>query len=521
MRENIFEEIEQLSQKMSQLFNEIEQIKMQTDNLLYLNNSNEYKYANTLAEYVNILKVRMPNILIIISVKDTCGLSLNGERQKCFRYLGLNTNFTNVHGKGFIAVIDRGNVVFEKLTGTSGTLEYRENINGFPIYIQSSIYSKLNRSIIRIDDIGNYSVNERGFNFVIYDYEQLKVVDSVCFDTHVRGNYVRRNCDNIDSWRRDREIEEFKQILNKMQTKYDLQMYKQNLKIEGLMRKGEMDDLSARKKFFLTMPVAEGVLRLVQIANLKTLIHFDEVCKKNNIEYWLSYGALLGAVRHKGFIPWDDDIDVCVTRNQLSKIKKAFENDSNYVFISFIDKVGVNICYKIRYRQQGTSYDLDIFVYDYCSKFDDTVVRCQNELKLKLENDVRILRRKISDKQLLEMEERNIIEKYMQIANTELSMVENKYEANGLIWGVDNVRTEPGRRSSILIEDMFPLEEIKLENYFFSAPKNPEDYVKRLYGDIYSIPDDVFSHRHFDLNLINLETLKKITCGFEFRNEEI
>lgn len=50
------------------------------------------------------------------------------------------------------------------------------------------------------------------------------------------------------------------------------------------------------------------------------LLKLDEVCKKHNLRYWLAYGTLLGAVRHNGFVPWDDDIDVCMLREDYEKL---------------------------------------------------------------------------------------------------------------------------------------------------------------------------------------------------------
>lgn len=67
-------------------------------------------------------------------------------------------------------------------------------------------------------------------------------------------------------------------------------------------------------------------LKKIQDINYKMLEEFDSVCKKHDIEYFINYGTLLGAVRHKGFIPWDNDIDTIMKRDECLKLAK-FKNE--------------------------------------------------------------------------------------------------------------------------------------------------------------------------------------------------
>lgn len=66
-------------------------------------------------------------------------------------------------------------------------------------------------------------------------------------------------------------------------------------------------------------------LKEIQEKSVEILYDFDRFCQENNIQYSIAFGTALGAVRHSGFIPWDDDIDVQMHIDELSKFEKAWK----------------------------------------------------------------------------------------------------------------------------------------------------------------------------------------------------
>lgn len=76
--------------------------------------------------------------------------------------------------------------------------------------------------------------------------------------------------------------------------------------------------------------------RKMQLTELDMLVEFDRVCRKHNIDYVLFGGSLLGAVRHKGYIPWDDDADIGMLRKDYEKFKK-YRNEMNPSICYFQD----------------------------------------------------------------------------------------------------------------------------------------------------------------------------------------
>jgi lipopolysaccharide cholinephosphotransferase len=78
-----------------------------------------------------------------------------------------------------------------------------------------------------------------------------------------------------------------------------------------------------RKVYLLTF----AELRQLQLVLLDMLIELDRICEKHKIRYCIIAGTLLGAVRHKGFIPWDDDLDVAMTRGEYERFREVCKSD--------------------------------------------------------------------------------------------------------------------------------------------------------------------------------------------------
>ena len=70
------------------------------------------------------------------------------------------------------------------------------------------------------------------------------------------------------------------------------------------------------------MEITPEILDKIHACGQEILDEFVRICEENHLKYYLIAGTLLGAVRHKGPIPWDDDVDVCMPREDFEKFKK-------------------------------------------------------------------------------------------------------------------------------------------------------------------------------------------------------
>lgn len=124
-------------------------------------------------------------------------------------------------------------------------------------------------------------------------------------------------------------------------------------------------------------------LRKLQLAELYMLKDIASICESNNIKYYITAGTLLGAVRHKGFIPWDDDLDITMYRKDLHKLigilqekykdkyfVQSFDTDKDYT--RYITKIRLNGTSQVEeiYENDDINHGIyiDIFPLDHTTK---------------------------------------------------------------------------------------------------------------------------------------------------------
>ena len=243
---------------------------------------------------------------------------------------------------------------------------------------------------------------------------------------------------------------------------------------------------------------------------LDIILFIDKICKKYKINYFLEGGSALGAVRHNGFIPWDDDADIGMLRQDYDKfrkiIKKELPNDYFYQTINKksdyykpFDQIGiVNSAYvteKDRYLNIYHGIHVDIFPYDYFSDSDEKDYLQWVELtKIKEEIQKKIYK--------VNYESNNLVKSY--IVNSEyynrkfisLRKLVEKLE-NGMRTNFDNDKCQIGwwfaanrKFRSWNYDDIFPVVKHNFEGVKLPIPANYDAYLKKIYGDYMKYPPE-------------------------------
>lgn len=136
-------------------------------------------------------------------------------------------------------------------------------------------------------------------------------------------------------------------------------------------------------------PISVDEHKKIQLDILKAVTAF---CEDKGIRYYLADGTLIGAIRHNGFIPWDDDIDIEMPRPDFNRFKKVFENSGNLRLVAPGDTDSRFHCGKvirtdtvkieegIRYKDDYLGVDIDIFVIDGCPNDEDEYLAIRKKI---------------------------------------------------------------------------------------------------------------------------------------------
>lgn len=239
-----------------------------------------------------------------------------------------------------------------------------------------------------------------------------------------------------------------------------------------------------------TIPPAEGQIRDIQLANLALLKELDYVCKQAGLEYWLDYGSLLGAVRHKGFIPWDDDIDVSMLRSDYEKVIEAFEKYSRdndiYAKYELAETSAYRLAIKVRHRKCKPLF-VDVFPDDLYGAH--VSIEEQEKITKSLKEQWKQLQRELSKDTPINVAQ----EKFKNVITSNLK---NDYSNSDILMGMDFYHS---RKYWLYDSDMiFPLTDIEFEGFKFPAVRLADEYLKKLYGDYMAYPNKIgFGHNSY------------------------
>ncbi|MDR0848402.1 MAG: LicD family protein [Propionibacteriaceae bacterium] len=272
------------------------------------------------------------------------------------------------------------------------------------------------------------------------------------------------------------------------------------------MREGETL-FDAKRRFFAGLPEATGALRQAQVSHARLLAQFADVCEQNGLRYWLAYGTLLGAVRHQGFIPWDDDLDVQMPRQDFEALESILAEDPDHRLTRVFDRWV--LCRQIRFRSSDPADHsfVDIFPVDVLWLPTGAALDFYVQRRTSLEEELRAL--PSPTRQVWEAEP------YLDSASEGADIIEEIFTrhireaiatdfpgptSEYVMYGIDNQRFPRLIHAVHRCETIFPLGMAAFEGSAYTVPADADLNLRRAYGDYWSLPADITSHwKHVEL----------------------
>ncbi len=250
---------------------------------------------------------------------------------------------------------------------------------------------------------------------------------------------------------------------------------------------------------YIVKQFADGskvTVRELQLELLEMMKDIDAICKKHNITYFLSSGSCLGAVRHKGFIPWDDDMDIAMSRDEFKKFIKALDKDlpkRKYCYHCYEKSKKYTVTWPAMKIRKKKTYIreinsrllpnrlkdcdgifIDIFIYDHMSnkKYIDLPFRLFNTILMPI----------IIFFETLYINPIPLKALYRFNAKFYGKLCKNsEYFADDLTWTFKN----PNKPFTYKYSDIYPVQYVKFEDTELPIVNNPHNYLVGKYGNSY------------------------------------
>lgn len=265
--------------------------------------------------------------------------------------------------------------------------------------------------------------------------------------------------------------------------------------------------IDAKKRFFTSLPAATGSLRLLQLGSAKLLADFDSLCRDNDIPYFATCGTLLGAARHSGFIPWDDDIDLGMLREDIERLIGLVQSHDRFRVSVAFD--GFVQCRQVRFQYADESIPvfLDIFIFDWAStdnvEIYDQQLQIREAMVERMRNDSCLS--SWIDKSCVPATDSNmdIVDSLFSNAINEektVGLVCDRRDAKAVVWSIDNTVGVDNFHWVSPLDEIFPLIDLEFEGMQIKAPCKYMELLTKHYGDPFSLPNDIASHfKHVDV----------------------
>lgn len=250
----------------------------------------------------------------------------------------------------------------------------------------------------------------------------------------------------------------------------------------------------------------DDTLNKLHTTLIEILDYVVSICEKNDIEYCLVYGSALGAYRHHGFIPWDDDMDIAMPRDDYKKFIDIMkqqqnvgysiqneDNEENY-FLSFSkvrkdNTIFIESIAEEKYRNNGIY--IDVFPLDCLKKYDKRDKRKRKKINyikhvLKIQGCPRLFKKK--EKTLKFILDCILSFPAWIVSNKKLFMILNSWMVTSTKLEEANYIAQYDESSEAAVMEKaiyFPLSECEFEGKYYKIPGNICEYLRRQYGDDY------------------------------------